>query len=127
MNYATALLAIFLAACIPQKEYSAELTEPAVVEDVIFQPSRHGSGVGVGMSMRGNMVVTSDSVTFPKKYAIVFRCQHGKFIVQGTRKEHKALWQKLKRGQEVMVSYREVYLVKDGVRSLVDYDFIDAK
>ncbi len=117
--------ALLLTGCY-KTEYSETLTEQATVLDVIYQPSQHGDGMGVGMSMSGNMVVTSNSVDIPAKYAIVFECQHGKFIVEGTREKYKALWQRLKAGQHVTVTYREQWRVDDKTRTLVKYYFIDA-
>jgi hypothetical protein len=117
--------ALVLAGCY-KTEYSETLTEQAAVLDVIYQPSQHGGGMGVGMSMSGNMVVTSNSVDIPAKYAVVFECQHGKFIIEGTGEKHKALWQRLKAGQRVTVTYREQWRVDDKTRTLVKYDFLDA-
>lgn len=117
---------LFLVGCIPTREYSQPMTETAVVDDVIFAPRNHGSGAGFGMSMSGNIVMTTTSVTIPAKWAVVFRCQHGKFIIQGTRREHEALWKKMTRGQQVVVTYREVYEVSNGTRRLIDFDFLDA-
>lgn len=115
-------------------EKSEELTESAVVEDVVFSPSSHGSGVGpsIDMTGKGGIGIAVTSVSVPEKYAVVFRCQHGKFIVQGTSRKHQELWKRLVRDQEVTVYYHEIYHVTyDGdeviSRELVDYDFIDAR
>ncbi len=125
-------------------ELSDILHEDATVSDVVYIPSRHGSGSGIGptFDMTGDggigVAVTNVDVHIPEKYAVVFKCQHGKFIVEGTDKPHKSLWEKLSEGQEVDVSYREVYKsVYDDVdgdgekdlvsRALIKYDFLDAK
>lgn len=121
------ILCLLLAGCW-KREVTEIKTEQAMVRDVIYSPSQHGGGVGVGMSMSGNMVVTSNSVSIPAKYAIVFECQHGKFIVEGTGDKHKELWRRLKVGQQVTVSYREVFRVhKDGRREFVKFDFEGAQ
>jgi hypothetical protein len=126
MKYAIVLLAVLLSGCKVEK--MENLSESAVVRDVIYQPSQHGGGMGVGMSMSGNMVVTSNSVSIPAKYAIVFECQHGKFIVEGEGKKHKELWQRLKVGQQVQVTYSESWRVHDdGRRELWKRSFVDAK
>lgn len=123
-------------------EYSQVLYEDAVVSDVVYSPSRHGSGSGIGptMDFDGNMglAITSTNVRIPEKYAVVFECEHGKFISEGTDTRHKDLWNKLKEGMEVEVSYREKFQATYGKdndgdgerdlvsRELVGYDFIDA-
>lgn len=111
----------------PHREKSKVMSEPAMVRDLIYQPARHGSGSGVGMSMRGSVVITSDTVHLPSNYAIVFECKHGKFIIEGTQQKYKALWQKLRVGQAVNVTYREVWRIKaDGTRDFVKFEFMDA-
>ncbi len=124
-------------------ELSDILHEDAVVSETVYTPSRHGSGSGVGPTFDvtdGNVGIafTSININIPEKYAVVFKCQHGKFIVEGTDIEHKSLWKKLSQGQEVDISYREVFnSVYDDIdgdgkkdlvsRTLVDYDFLDAQ
>lgn len=122
-------------------EYSKILHEEAVVSDVVYTPSRHGSGSGIGptMGFDGNIgiAITHVDVNIPEKYAVIFKCQHGKFIIQGTSQRYKNLWEKLERDQNVIVEYREVYksvyddIDGDGVkdlikRELIKYDFLDA-
>lgn len=127
-----------ISACTYQEskeEYSPNLTETATVVDLVYTPRRHGSGDGVGLTTGGDLAFTSTSVTVPERYAVVFQCQHGKFIIENDQEQTKALWNRLKEGQEVTVTYREVYrltyMVKDGQRTplhreLKDYDFINA-
>lgn len=144
------LLTLILTACGPRKktevEFSPVLEEDAVVVDLVYTPSQHGSGVGVGPSidMTGEgglgIAIVPVSVDIPEKYAIVFKCQHGKFIIECNTPERKALWQKLDEGQKVRVQYKEVYKVtyliykdenKRKVKELVaknlkKYDFLTA-
>jgi hypothetical protein len=111
---------------------------PATRKEVI-EPSFVGSGmIGFGPSGVGLRVgsgVQISSVGNPAEYAVVFRCQHGEFIVQ-----RKDTYDKFKdcRGDTVEVSYQEVYRVTYGQkdhksppiaveRVLVKYHFIDAK
>jgi hypothetical protein len=71
--------------------------------------------------------VTYQSIDIPSKYAVIFRCQHGKFIVEGTDDRHKDLWQRMKKGEQVTVSYYEVYTVdRHGNRALKRLKFGDA-
>jgi hypothetical protein len=129
-----------------KEEYSRVLHEDAKVEDVVFTPSRHGDGSGFGIGptidFDGNLGIAFSSssvdVNIPEKYAVVFECQHGKFIVQGTGAKHKELWSRLHEGELVDVSYREVYkrqyierkggaLEQLGRPILKDYWFLDAQ
>jgi len=116
---------LFFTGCY-ETEYSPVLSEPAVVLDTVYQPSSHGDGMGLALNSKGGVSPAFTSVDIPAKWAIVFKCQHGKFIVEGTDEKHKALWEKLTRDQKVTVSYREVFHVTDKERRLAKYDFIDA-
>lgn len=115
-----------------EKTYSGTLTEPAKVVDVIYTPERHGSGSGMGLDMDLNPTFHTTTVTIPRKYAIVFQCQHGKFIIENDQEKSKELWGRLKEGQDVTVYFREVYTERfqgDSLlsRMLIDLDFLDAK
>ena len=121
-----------------EMQNSEVLTESATVVDLVYVPSRHGSGVGptIDLTGGGGMGVAITGVDIPEKYAIVFQCQHGKFIIENDQGQAKDLWNRLREGQEVVGSYREMYQTrweKDGnkkrflERRLVDYDFLDAK
>ena len=115
-------------------EYSEVLTEPATVVDLVYTPSLHGGGVGPTFGMSGSgdatLGLAITSVNVPERYAVVFLCQHGKFIIQSAKA--KELWQRLKLNQEVTVSYKEVYRTvyddnKVVSRALIKYDFLDAR
>ena len=145
INYLLALgLGISTIGCREiKKEYSDVLHEDGKVADVVYTPSRHGSGV----SPQINDLLSDDGPTFgiqvtnidiPEVYAVVFKCQHGKFIIEGTTKRYRDLWEKLSEDQEVDITFRELYksvyedIDKDGQRDLVSrtlikYDFIDAQ
>src|SRR3989344_176073 len=140
-------LTFFLAACQEVKqEFSDTLHEDAAIVEAVYTPSRHDSQVGLtaiktgpmGIDYGGNFGIRVggglqiSSVTVPKKFAVVFKCQHGQFII--SRKE---VYEKFKdhKDKTVDVAYREVYRTtydtKDGqkqvvARELVDYDFLDA-
>lgn len=109
------------------RQYSATMTEPATVADLAYVPAGHGSGVGI--SMKGDLSVSS--VDIPERYAVVFHCNHGKFVVEGS--QYKPLWLRLREGQPVTVLYREVRecrkvdgVVKPETCRTVDLDFLDA-
>ena len=119
-------------------ELSDVLHEDALVVETVYTHSRHDSGSSVGMDLDLNISFHTTSINIPEKYAVVFKCQHGKFIVEGTDAEHKRLWEKLVEGQKVDVTYREIYKTiyndKDGdgkkdlvERILVNYDFLGAE
>lgn len=137
-----AVVGLLSAGCeYTKKEYSSLLTEEAEVVDLVFTPSRHGSGSGVGPSinMEGHLGISfvSVRVDVPEAFAIVFRCEHGKFIVQSNKhwepQKVKQLWEELKDGQKVVVTYREIYENTYDANNklleshLIKYDFIDAE
>lgn len=133
---------VYLVAYLPsyKTEYSDVLFEDAVVEDVVYTPSRHSVETTITttptIDMDGNLTLhtgldTTD-VTVPERFAVVFRCKHGQFIV-----ERKEVYKKLTKdtGKTVLVQYQEVYETKykrvDGEkklisRTLVKYHFLDA-
>ncbi len=124
-----------LAGCKETKTESSDLLyEDAIVSDVVYSPSKHGSGVGptIDLTGEGGMGIAFTSVSVPEKYAVVFKCQHGKFIVEGETPEYKELWNRFEEGDSVNVSYKEIYksvyendrLIE---RTLTAYDFLDAQ
>ncbi len=161
INYVSSVgLIIFLNGCnLPytKMENSKVLHEPAVVSETVRSPSRHdteielkalnmsGRGFGsIGMDYGGNMGIgiggglQISSSKVPEKYGVVFKCQHGKFISEGSDNRHKDLWSRLSEGDSVDVNYMEIYQTtyqdsnKDGTddiikRVLIGYDFLDAR
>jgi hypothetical protein len=131
-----------LAGCdrqIVRQTFSEEMREPAKVIQPVYTPERHGSGSSSGTTfdMDGNIGVHFSDVDVHTKavYGVVFECQHGNFVSQGTDERHEDLWKRMRQGSNVTITYREVYSdtiqVTDGKetllgRGLVDYDFIDA-
>ncbi len=84
-------------------DWGPVVTEPAEVDSLAFVPEGHGTGTGFSSS--GNVAVTF--VDVPARYAVVFRCQHGKFVVQGADERHKNLWQRLREHDPVTVYFRQ--------------------
>jgi len=123
------VLTVLLASCEPPVESSPEMTEKAKVVQTIFAPSQHGTSSGTAISLKGKVSFVSTTVDIPSKYAIVFECEHGKFVIQDEGENSRAhnLWKKLKDGQQVTVRYKEVWQVREQVRHLLKYDFIDAE
>lgn len=123
--------------CIHKKhnveEYSSLLTENAEVVDLILITSMHGKPSIVNPSTDNGKMGTcfvSVSVDVPEVYAIILKCEHGGFIFKSPK--IKQLWEGLKKGQEVVVTYREVYENKYSSYKLknsrlIKYDFIDVK
>lgn len=103
-----------------------ELTEPAEVYDACYVPAGHGSGTAIGYNFgeKGGVTFTPIDVHIPARYAVVFKCQHGKFIIVGKRGE--ALYKKFSKGDEVIIHYCEVFEVKKGKTNAVDLHFLDA-
>jgi hypothetical protein len=73
---------------------------------------------------------STSTVTIQDQFAVVFECQHGKFLIESLGKESRAaqLWKKLKQGNEVKIRYKEVFYVVPATsrRELVRYEFVDA-
>ncbi|MEK7614074.1 MAG: hypothetical protein AAB428_00180 [Patescibacteria group bacterium] len=128
------------------REKSDVLHEDAVITETVYTPSRHDLDLGItalktgpiGMDFSGDLGLRIggglqiSSTTVPEKFAVVFKCKHGKFIV--TR---KAVYEKFKGqdGKAVDVAYRENYRATydtvNGERKLIervltDFEFIDA-
>ncbi len=131
------LLAMVLLSCggeytKTEKERGPVLTEQVKVVCLVFTPSNHGSGLGI--STGGHLSVVS--VDIQEKYAVVFECQHGKFIIEHMPKA-KQLFYALKLGQEYTCEYQEIFKVvnkyndgkkvKELERHLVKYDFLGVK
>jgi len=125
------LLALLLTGCdFPKTEYGNTLVEDGEIYDTAYLPAGHGSETAIGFDHKGRTIVTPISISIPERYAIVFKCKHGKFIIDGEKA--KGLYNRFERGDKCIISYREVYLVKmkDGKevgRSVHDLDFLDAK
>jgi len=139
--------AILAAGCQEiETEFSEALYEDAVVVETVYTPSRHELQPGLtafkvgpgGVDFGGNFGIRVggrlqvSNVTVPEKFAVVFRCPHGQFIIK-----RKAVYDQLKdqKGKAVVIAYREVYRTtydtKNGVRQVVerelaDYDFLGA-
>lgn len=119
---------------ITTTQFSNVMIEPAEVVEVVFTPpTRHS------VDLMGS-VLSLQSIDIPEQYSVVFKCGHGAFIIESSSLMFQELVSKFKDlavGDNVIVSYREVYEVlstdhdRDGVResfvSLVDYDFISAR
>ncbi|MBI3956597.1 MAG: hypothetical protein HY340_01270 [Candidatus Kerfeldbacteria bacterium] len=143
------LAAMALSGCGKQivQETSAELHEDAIIANAVHTPSDHRVGLGmtafdlddnIGFDMSGNMGLKLggglqvSSSTVPEKFAVVFRCPHGEFII-----ERREIYERLHNctGHTADISYREVYRTtkerRDGEwtvsdRVLVDFDFLNA-
>lgn len=134
----------------PHEEVGPEVTEAGKVLEIAF---RLGSTVTTNSEMPGynktiaqsgwddplgmhNKTVSvpvvrgSNTVKVEDQFAIVFECQHGKFLIEDLGRESRAgnLWKKLKQGNEVKIRYKEVYYVvpADKTRTLRRYEFVDA-
>jgi len=84
-------------------EESLPLKEEAKVLSMIYTPSYHGSGTGIGptlnMSSGGmGIAITSVTIHVAEKYAILFQCQHGKFVIECDNDEGRMrIWNELKK------------------------------
>ena len=120
---------VVLGACTDiRTETSETMTERGKVEILVFSKGFHHSDIDVGMDFDGNLTFTPVSVNVPDRYGVVFSCEHGNKFYIG----RKELYDRLTQGQEVTIYYKEVYRCRyeDNVlqeKTLVDYDFLDAK
>jgi hypothetical protein len=80
------------------------LTEQGRVADLPYVPSGHGSGSGFAINSKGGLSPTFTSVSIPARYAIVFECTHGRFVIEG----HAELWKRLHVGELVDIHYYEI-------------------
>ena len=105
--------------------FGPEQTEPARVVDLPFVPAGHGfgNGVAVNSDSEGNLNVspTFTSIDIPARYAVVFECQHGRFVIEGDHAQ--AIWNRFHVGDSVTVHYRT--RIDDG--KAVGLDFLDAE
>jgi len=114
-------------------EYSEELTEPATVIEKIHTPSSHTMGLVPKLDLvSGSVALELGLVTAPEKYGLLFRCQHGEFVIQGSDDKYQTLYKQFEREQRVTVHYREAYhMTYQGdelmQRELFDYDFLYAE
>jgi hypothetical protein len=120
-------IALLIVLCGCTHEERKDKTEPGKVVDLVYTPSTHGDGVGMDMTGKGGISIVS--VDVQEKYAVVFECQHGKFIVQGDKDSPAhAEWQKLHKDEPVIISYQEIFDVDDKTKTAVikGYHFLDA-
>lgn len=133
------IIGAFLTSCGPEREYSQNLSERAVIVNTIYNPSVHETHLGTtmmkdynnplgGVDMNGNKGIVIGKVngqhiqisesTIPEQYGIVFQCQHGTFTIQGknennTTSKYKVLYDKLRNhvNDTVNIIYKEIYNV----------------
>lgn len=119
---------------ITTTQFSNVMIEPAEVVEVVFTLAiRHS------VEFEDN-VLDLKSINMPEKYSVVFKCEHGAFIIDSSGLIFQEIINRFKTlevGDNVIISYREVYEIlstdrdRNGVResfvSLVGYDFISAK
>lgn len=125
------IILLALAACDSARtETSEELVEEAEVVQVIYQPSQTSSSSGTSMDLDLKVKFHNHTITSPDKFAVVFKCQHGKFVIEDEGKGSRAerLWKKLAQGDKVSIRYKEVNTTwPDGRRELQKYEFLDAE
>jgi hypothetical protein len=104
---------MFILSGCDKYENGPELTEPAEIYDTCFVPAGHGeTSGGVGINTKGHWAYNfPQGVEIPAAYAVVFKCQHGKFVIDGERGE--AIYKSFSKGDLVTVIYQEKLLVHD--------------
>lgn len=119
------LLALCFISCFPKP--GPTLIEDAVVEDVIYTPAFHGQISGSGFSSSGDVSFSSGSVKAPPSYSIIFRCEHGRFVIDGSSTRNAKIFALAKPGQKMQIEYRELLKKDKGGNVVIGYDFIDAR
>ena len=131
-------LILSIAGCdLPETEYidGPKLTESAQVYDMGYAPKSHGieSTTDVSFNLNDGSISTVPTVRqtdIPESFWVIFKCQHGKFVISGEKGE--ALYKKLDRGIEVSVSYvRKMKISRessktDWTTNFIGFGFIDA-
>ena len=134
----------------PHEETGPEVTESGKVLEIAF---RLGSTVTTSSEMPGHVktiaqsgwddplgmhtktisvpaIRGSNTVKVEDQFAVVFECQHGKFLIEDLGRDSRAgnLWKKLKQGDSVKIRYKEVYYVvpAEGTKKLHRFEFVDA-
>lgn len=118
------LIGLFLMGCGPVTEQSKVLKEKVRVVALVYNPGVHDSSVGPTINFNGGVGIGISSIDVPPYWAVVFECQHGRFIV-----EDKALWKAVYQDSVYTCLYTEIYKTeyKNDVvisRVLVKYDFL---
>jgi hypothetical protein len=132
-----------------KREYSEVMHEEGIVTNRTYAPKHEEEDLspviiplgdsGLGLSAGGSVgihgSVTIDSQEVPDKYDVTIKCKDKTFEERGSVAE--ILYDKLKEGQKVDVTYKEVYRAfykdtnNDGKkelvkRKLINYKFLDA-
>lgn len=110
----------------PKRENGPALTEQGEIYDTLFVPSGHGRQMATGFNLGkgGGVTIAPINVTIPERYAIVFKCQHGKFVIDGD--QGKELYERFSKGEQVTIFYNEVFRITKESTNMVDLHFIDA-
>jgi hypothetical protein len=124
MKFALLLFFAFsLCSCVQYQDGPVK-TESGIVYDTCYVPSGHGSDIAVGITGNGQVSITPIDLNIPARWAVVFQCEHGKFVIDGARGEH--CYQRLQRGDKVTIKYCDRFAVSSGKTNAVGMHFIDA-
>ena len=107
----------------------------AMVVTAAFTPFSHGVELmPIYDLVSGELSLDLVESSIPKRFSVVFQCQHGQFVIDG-EPVYRAMLPLV--GKEVSIAYREEYRVvyKENdngervavERTLIDYDFLYAK
>lgn len=100
-----------------EKTYSDILTEQGFVVAKQYQGVTTSTGNTVGISSNGQLNVGFVSMSSPKKFDVVFTCEHKVLFTINDSK----IYGQVRESDSVTIFYKEVY--RGGV--LYDYEFID--
>jgi hypothetical protein len=127
MKYLLPILLLFIIGCENPIKYGPEQFERAQIVDMCYVPPGHGSDVSVGMTFDGDgnlsPTITPISIDIPARYAVVFKCQHGKFIIQGDERA-KNIYESFDEGDNVTVKYCEKIRFIDSKQTVIGLHFL---
>jgi hypothetical protein len=110
------LLLVVLTSC---HHKSLIKSERGFIVEKQFSPSFTAVGTGVGMSMSGNMVVTTNTSHKPEQFMLVFKCEHDVVFTI----DNQQLYTDLNKGDSVSIRYFEIL---NNDNEVVDLDFVSA-
>lgn len=89
-----------------------------------YMPAGHGSGSVTTIDFDGNVNFGSATVHIPERWAVVFKCKHGSFVVEGS--SAKQLFSELRTDACVDIEYAIIEEQYDEQWIPVDMDFLRA-
>lgn len=106
----TVLLA--LVACEDRRTVNGpDQIEDGVVVETLHLPGQSSTDISPGMTMNGDLTWSVHTTSFPERWNVVIKCQHGKFVLDSQRHEiARGVWEGVTVGDRVRITYHEVFV-----------------